>query len=1748
MKKFLCNLMLMAFFALPFASHAQNTLTVADSTATNSYVPVYGLYVDDFVRCQTIYPASMLTDATAGDMTGNAILGLTYYLSTSAEASWGTANFVVNIKEVSGTTLSAFNDMSGATTVYTGSLDATQSTMQITFTTPYIYMGGNLLIEVYNTLEGTYKSASFYGINATGASWQGYNSSSVAAISGSVKNFIPKTTFNYGNPPACLPVTGLAVSDITSTSATISWSGDASGYVVYEYANADSNGFMVTDTFLTFNTLEPNTNYTFGVVADCGSDGESVMQSISFRTACGAISSLPFTEGFEAVPSGSYQMPFCWNRYASAYTSTSVYPYSYSSTTYAHSGSRSLYFYGTTGSTYSDTMVAILPELDVNTYPMNGNRITFWARMGAASNSKNVYVGTMTDPTDPTTFVMIDTVLVSGATQTLYSVSLNNASASAPYVALAVMKGTGSMYIDDLTLEVMPSCLEITGLATSNVTSSSVDLSWDDNSNASSTTYSVYLMSEGNSLLVDNNITSTSYTVNNLTPNTSYTFGVQANCAGGDATIMTISATTACAAEAFPWSENFDNWTAKSPCWSFMSGAYNGGAGTPSTLSSAWTLNSTYGTYITITGKALTMNVYSTNRYWAVTPNISIDDNNAMFSVDVAVAAWSTSAPTYDADDTLAIAISTDGGSTFTNLRVLDNTQLNALTNTYTTIYVPVTGYNGQNVRFAIFAGSSASGGDNRIAIDNVTVGLPISCMAPTMPAASSVTSNSATLTWVGDADSYTIYDMSDTSVYQTVYDTTIALSNLTPATTYTFGIAANCGSDESSIVTVSFTTACEAVTVPFTEGFEATSSTLSCWSFDGPGTWSIGTGDYHSTTGAFEGSVNAKIQHSSTGDVTKLISPVLDNITNGISLTYAHIQRSWSGDQDELRVYYRATVDGAWQQVAAYTNEISTWTVDNVIIPGSVYQVAFEMTDGYGYGVAIDSIVFDEAPGCLPVASLTVDSATTTSVFLSWIGNASSYTVFSSTGSVIASGITTNSYEVTGLTSSTAYTFGVAANCGSENSDTIYVNAATACGGSTCFIEINGTDAYGDGWNGNAINIMQNGVVIHTFTLPENTDLYQEQIPVCSESPVSFAWVAGQYPDEVFFEIKYAGIISYTITDASNLVDDSVFHTIASACPSCIPAANLTVSAATENSITISWTGTAASYDIYNGSNFVANVTNNTYTFTGLTTSTTYTFGVQAICSASDTADMVTITAVTSCADITSLPYVEGFENGLGCWSSVNGSADGNPWFTSDLTSLESIVPHGGDYVVSSWSWNGTPIHANAWLISPKFVLPNTGDSIILSWWEATNPNYPDSYSVAISTTTNDTTAFTVVRPSTPATGSWTIRTIDLTSYAGQSIYIAFHHVDYDENYLLIDDITLSNNAPSVPADSVHITFAVNDPTMGTTNPAPGTYAYVENSEFSVTAIPAQGYQFASWSVTLTYMGQTSTLPLETTSATLTDTAWIDYEDMNMVITANFAPDSVVINNDSVTIISEVNNAAWGTVYPAVGPHTYGLGESILVGAVPNDGYYLSAIYTTLYFNGTEYLSDTVYAEELGTENGEPLFDTLLVDEDVLGATFKFRYVFAPLHGDAYMVTIAVNDATMGTTTPAPGVYTYTAGETVTITADPYDGYKLERWSTGETTNTITVTVNGDMTITAWFAPTQGIDDVDGVNFRVFDQKGDIVLKGAEGREVYVFDLNGRMLHHTATATETEVYNTPASGAYLIKVGDTTKRVVIIK
>ena len=281
--------------AITFTPTDAYSITVNDGTTTNNYVPVYGFYVDNNIHSQFIIPAADLSAMQWGNVTK-----LTFYAS-NANISWGSASFKVYLTETDATGVNSLNSVSDMEEVYSGSLGISGNQMVVNFTSPYQYMGGNLLVAFEQPTSGTYVSCSWYGVSATGASMGGYGTSV------NQQNFLPKMTIDYtpGVEPTCMPVSGLTATGISGDEATLSWVGNASSYNVYAVSAADTTLVQnVTDTTITLTGLNPVSSYTYAVAAVCGSD-ESMMRYVTFNTACGTVTSFPFVEGFST-------MPDCW--------------------------------------------------------------------------------------------------------------------------------------------------------------------------------------------------------------------------------------------------------------------------------------------------------------------------------------------------------------------------------------------------------------------------------------------------------------------------------------------------------------------------------------------------------------------------------------------------------------------------------------------------------------------------------------------------------------------------------------------------------------------------------------------------------------------------------------------------------------------------------------------------------------------------------------------------------------------------------------------------------------------------------------------------------------------------------------------------------------------------------------------------------------------------------------------------------------------------------------------------------------------------------------------------------------------------------------------------------------------------------------------------------------------------------------------------------------------------------------------
>ena len=75
------------------------------------------------------------------------------------------------------------------------------------------------------------------------------------------------------------------------------------------------------------------------------------------------------------------------------------------------------------------------------------------------------------------------------------------------------------------------------------------------------------------------------------------------------------------------------------------------------------------------------------------------------------------------------------------------------------------------------------------------------------------------------------------------------------------------------------------------------------------------------------------------------------------------------------------------------------------------------------------------------------------------------------------------------------------------------------------------------------------------------------------------------------------------------------------------------------------------------------------------------------------------------------------------------------------------------------------------------------------------------------------------------------------------------------------------------------------------------------------------------------------------------------------------------------------------------------------------------------------------------------------------------------------------------------------------------------------------------------------GISDVSSDNVEIFSTENGIVVQGAEGGDVYVYDVNGRVIDQKLNVLATVEFHITASGVYFVKVGKApAKRVVVVR
>ena len=250
------------------SSEQTATLVVAESL-TNEVVPVYGYWTDNYSRSQFI-----IAEADLEDMVGGEINGVTFY-ATQSSVSWGAAKFDVYLSEVSENTISSLKAWNTLEKVYSGSLSISDRQMVITFSEPFYYQGGNLLVGVNQTVTGSYQKCSWQGDFVSGVSVGGYGTSI------SQQNFRPKTTFDF-TPGASIvkKPKDVAVSYTGGSEAIVSWTSEAPTFDI------DVNGTITEDVSnpCTLTGLELGTIYIIKVRARDNGQASEWTDPVSFTT------------------------------------------------------------------------------------------------------------------------------------------------------------------------------------------------------------------------------------------------------------------------------------------------------------------------------------------------------------------------------------------------------------------------------------------------------------------------------------------------------------------------------------------------------------------------------------------------------------------------------------------------------------------------------------------------------------------------------------------------------------------------------------------------------------------------------------------------------------------------------------------------------------------------------------------------------------------------------------------------------------------------------------------------------------------------------------------------------------------------------------------------------------------------------------------------------------------------------------------------------------------------------------------------------------------------------------------------------------------------------------------------------------------------------------------------------------------------------------------------------------------------
>ena len=871
-----------------------------------------------------------------------------------------------------------------------------------------------------------------------------------------------------GTPPDCLPPTDLTTPFVGFTDMRVCWSPSSASTTSYtvQYAVAESGWdnavtLTTTDTTVLISGLQSAPFYQVRVMADCGDNGTSDWcDPITVIMMCDSITLVPdsiWLESFELAPTvGLLPLNTCWETpvMSSFYGTPGLYA---GLPAAAHTGVNSLMLKGD----YMEENMLVFPAF---TNPLNQLRLNFFANTTASTVSgAGVFeVGYVTDPTDPTTFTVIEELEVKNE-------SLNRTS-SAPYgpfyfldapdagrMAIRFVSSTYNVAwnLDDITVGLVAECLEPINLQSSNISSSSADLSW---LTAGEHTYDIFIWPSGTTDTTHYQgiaATDLPFTVDSLQPLTAYSWFARTIC--DDTTFIPSFLhghfSTPDVSIELPYVQDFEGDLVDITEFAFSGSGNNqwciGAATGVVDPDNPWATHSMY-----ITDDGGLSNHYSAggNSFAYSSFNVQFPNTHIEYHLEfdyklVGESGW----------DYFSVFL-VDGGATLPSTGAPQGQQLlSGLTNTggwnHANVVLPnVVGANKQIVFY--WVNDNVYFYNPPVAVDNITIS-GNSCARPSVLNVQALQANSATLQWQenSDATAWTVHyrrvGTDDPFTEVVVNGTpTVTLTNLTANTDYMCFVTAFCNDTLQSQPSnpVVFRTSCssEGITeLPYVETFTSTESLGSnafdvfvpCWSrlqsnFDHRAY--INTQDFESNCLDF---------HYTPGCYTIAVLPPLSSEipANAVMLSFDARRHNLATSALEVGVMTNPD-DASTFQVVDTVEFTGTYVWEEKTVycehyTGNGRYLAFRVNNAGNYTVAIDNLKVDYLPDCMPVENIHVSNITTNGATITWDGNATSYNVYVGGANLNIYTTNTDTIILNDLLPSSAYTVLVQSVCGNETS-----------------------------------------------------------------------------------------------------------------------------------------------------------------------------------------------------------------------------------------------------------------------------------------------------------------------------------------------------------------------------------------------------------------------------------------------------------------------------------------------------------------------------------------------------------------------------------------------------------------------------------------------------------------------------------------------------------------------------------------